>query len=110
VHAATAAVTALSIVVSPNGDAAHMRTTLRCNPPGGTLPHAVQACARLAAFTASPFVPLPPGLACTDVYGGPETARVVGAFRGRRVWVTFRRTNGCEIARWNKVGFLFRTP
>jgi len=102
-------VTALSIIVSPNGDAAHVRTTLRCEPPGGTLPHAARACARLAALTASPFLPVTPGLACTDVYGGPETARVVGTFRGRSVWVTFRRINGCEIARWNKVGFLLRT-
>ena len=64
------------------------------------------ACSRLLAL-ADPFAPTPKGMACTDLYGGPQTARVTGRFRGRPVWATFARRNGCETARWNRVRFLF---
>jgi hypothetical protein len=32
---------------------------------------------------------------------------VRGTFRGKRVWTWFKRRDGCEIARWKRVGFLF---
>ncbi len=35
---------------------------------------------------------------CTQLYGGPETARVTGTIGGRPVDRRFARTNGCEIA------------
>jgi len=109
-HAAAAVAASLSIVYSPhNGDAA-VRWSLECGPPGGSLARAAQVCAKLDAIKGNPFLPVPAGVACTDIYGGPETARVTGTFRGRRVWATFRQTNGCEIARWNKLTFLFRSP
>jgi hypothetical protein len=79
---------------------------LRCDPAAGTLPRPATACARLAALE-RPFAPVPKDTACTQIFGGPQVARVTGRFRGRRVWATFRRTNGCEIARWNRVRFLF---
>jgi hypothetical protein len=50
---------------------------------------------------------VPATVACTQIYGGPQTALVTGEFRGRRVRATFNRKNGCEIARWNAVRFLF---
>jgi hypothetical protein len=97
----------LTIVVWPNGlGGASHHWTLRCGPPGGTLPQATAACDRLAAID-RPFAPVPPMSACTAIYGGPRVARVTGTYRGRKVWATFRRRNGCEIARWNKVAFLF---
>jgi hypothetical protein len=34
-------------------------------------------------------------------------ALVRGTFRGRRVSIRFTRRNGCEIARWNRMAFLF---
>ena len=79
---------------------------LRCNPAGGTVPRAATACRRLAGLD-RPFAPVPKDTACTQIYGGPQEARVTGTFGGRRVWVTFRRTDGCEIGRWNRVAFLF---
>jgi hypothetical protein len=42
------------------------------------------------------------------IYGGPQTARVRGTYRGRKVEAVFNRKNGCEIARWKRVAFLFR--
>jgi hypothetical protein len=32
---------------------------------------------------------------------------VTGRFRGVRIRARFNRRNGCEIARWNRVRFLF---
>ena len=90
-----------------NGNARVWR--LRCEPAGGTLPRPAAACRRLARVP-RPFAPVPDGMACTQVFGGPQIARVVGVYRGRRVWVTFRRTDGCEIDRWNRHRFLFPIP
>ena len=35
---------------------------------------------------------------CTQIYGGPEQARVTGTIDGKKVDRRFTRTNGCEIA------------
>jgi hypothetical protein len=97
----------LTIGVRP-GPAYPTKTwTLRCGPTGGTLPRAASACKRLSAFAGDPFAPTPPGTACSEIYGGPQEARVRGMFRGRRVSTIFRRRDGCEIARWARVAFLF---
>jgi hypothetical protein len=37
------------------------------------------------------------------VYGGPAVAHVVGRFRGNHLWAQFRRRNGCEIERWQRL-------
>ena len=42
-------------------------------------------------------------MVCTEIYGGPQKARVVGTVAGRRIWATFTRTNGCEIERWSRI-------
>jgi hypothetical protein len=41
---------------------------------------------------------------CTQVYGGPERATIVGTWNGRPVNASYKRTDGCEIARWRKLG------
>jgi hypothetical protein len=79
--------------------------SLRCNPTAGTLPRRAAACERLGKMSA-PFAPLGKGIACTDIYGGPQEAVVSGRYRGNRIWVVLKATNGCEIARWNKLQFL----
>jgi hypothetical protein len=113
VLAAILAVSAsLHVTVWPNGrdDSAKRTWTLRCAPAGGTLPRAANACQRLAALQ-NPFAPRRRvGVACTDVYGGPQFALVTGRVRSRPVRATFSRVNGCEIARWNRVRFLFPVP
>jgi hypothetical protein len=77
--------------------------SLRCGPARGTVPRPVRACARLASAGAKLFTPLPKDAVCTEIYGGPQTARVVGTVNGRRVHATFTRTNGCEISRWQRI-------
>jgi hypothetical protein len=77
--------------------------TLRCNPAGGSLPRPARACQRLLAGGAKLFAPSPPSLVCTEIYGGPQRARITGRLAGKRVWATFSRTNGCEISRWERL-------
>jgi subtilisin inhibitor-like len=77
--------------------------TLRCNPARGSLPRPARACARLAAGGARLFARLPRNIVCTEIYGGPQRARVVGTVNGRRIFATFARSNGCEIDRWQRI-------
>jgi hypothetical protein len=98
---------ALTISFLPGNGAAAHHWTLRCGPVGGTLPQPAAACRRLAAL-ADPFAPVPADSVCSQIYGGPETARVRGSYRGKKVNAVFNRRDGCEIARWKRVSFLFR--
>ena len=97
--------TMLEISVTPGSEAPTKIWRLRC-PSGGTLPNAAEACEQLSQMD-DPFAPVPKNTACTQVYGGPQEADVTGLYRGRRVKAHFDRGNGCEIERWDKVGFLF---
>lgn len=100
--------TSLQVTVWPNGpDHTPKRSyTLKCAPLGGTLPHRAAACRQLARLKA-PFAPTPKNMACTEIYGGPQEALVTGRLRGALVRARFNRRDGCEIARWNRVAFLF---
>jgi hypothetical protein len=100
--------TSLHVTVWPNGQGQTPKRsyTLRCAPAGGTLPHRLAACRRLALLKA-PFAGVPKNIACTEIYGGPDEAVVTGRFRGALVRATFNRRDGCEIDRWNRVAFLF---
>ena len=80
--------------------------TLRCHPTGGDHPRADEACGRLDAVEqdgTDPFAKPAPDEICTYVYGGPQTATVVGSWKGEAVKATFSRSNGCEIARWDAI-------
>jgi hypothetical protein len=105
---ASAPNTKLEINVSIGGSEAPTKMwTLEC-PDGGTLPQPERACAKLALMD-DPFAPVPKDKACTQVFGGREEADVTGTFRGEPVNAHFTKGNGCEIARWNSVEFLFPT-
>jgi hypothetical protein len=80
--------------------------TLSCHPTGGDHPRAEEACARLDAVEqdgTDPFAKPAPDEVCTYIYGGPQTAAVVGTWKGEAVDAKFSRANGCEIARWNAI-------
>jgi hypothetical protein len=81
--------------------------TLTCDPVGGTHPRAEAACEALAAHPEA-LAPFPPDAACTQIYGGDETASVTGTFRGEPVDASFSRENGCEISRWDALRPLLR--
>ncbi|MEV4432137.1 SSI family serine proteinase inhibitor [Streptomyces sp. NPDC049585] len=83
---------------------------LYCHPAGGTHPRAREACDQVDGQTTwakDPFAPVPAGEMCTMMYGGTQRAHVTGTWAGRPVDAEFNRTNGCEIARWNRFSLLF---
>jgi len=98
--------TSLRIGVRASPGAPSRITTLRCDPAGGTVTRPARACRLLLAGGRAMFAPTPPETACTMIYGGPQEALVTGTVRGVKVWARFRRRDGCEIARWNRVAFL----
>ena len=55
------------------------------------------------ALTDDLLKPVPSDQMCTMIYGGPQTAKVTGTLRGKDVDAGFSRSNGCEIARWDKL-------
>jgi Subtilisin inhibitor-like len=77
--------------------------TLRCDPARGSLRHPLRACRRLAQGGIALFAPTPKNVVCTEIYGGPQRARVVGTVNGRRIWATFTRSDGCAISRWQRI-------
>jgi hypothetical protein len=89
--------------------AAALAITIWPNGPGGKELHRVVRCpgpAYCAKLTRSAFAPVPPDVLCTQVYGGPQQALVTGTLQGRKVWARFKRTDGCQTARWDRVAFL----
>ncbi|MBM9508997.1 hypothetical protein [Actinacidiphila acididurans] len=50
-----------------------------------------------------PLPAVPDGQACSMIYGGPQTATVTGMWRGHHIHEDYRRTNGCEVARWSRM-------
>jgi hypothetical protein len=91
----------LRVTVWPQGrDGPARVSTLHC-------PSSATSCRKLGALPGNPFAPTPPATVCTQIYGGPREALVTGTVRGRRIWARFSRRNGCEIARWDRMAFLF---
>lgn len=96
--------TALEVELWPAGEGrgTAVSATLTCDPAGGDLPDPAAACAALAA-EAGALDPVPPDMACTEIYGGPEQARITGTVDGEALDVTLGRGNGCEIDRWERL-------
>lgn len=108
---ASAGLIALRIDFRADADAAPRILTLRCGERvTGTVPRPAAACRRLQQLGPGAFRPTPPGTACTEISGGPSTARITGIYFGRPLWVRLRLDNGCEIARWQRVSFLLPRP
>ena len=98
---------------SGNSDLADLTITVDADGEGGNPPKTMQltckeptdsqACGAAAGISAADLAPTEPGTACTQVYGGPETATIKGTIRGDEVDASFSRSDGCEIERWAKV-------
>ena len=108
---ASAGLIALRIEYHADNDSKPRILTLSCAERAtGTVPRPATACRRLQQLGAEVFRPTPPQRACTEISGGPSTARVTGIYFGRPVWARLRRDNGCEISRWQRVAFLLPPP
>ena len=92
-----------------NGD--WQKWALNCSPSANsTLPKAAAACKFLAKSGRSVLAPYPRDLMCSMIYGGPQRAKVYGTWGGKWVSENFRRTNGCEVARWRRLVPLLGQP
>ena len=97
------AVTALTITVWPQGlDGPSERWTLRCGPTGGTLPARVAACRKLNSLSA-PFRPIGKDSGLHGDLRGPGGGARHRVVPRAKLWAEFRRRNGCEIDRWERV-------
>ena len=98
-----AALAELTVTVDKDGDggAAAKTSEVTCEAASDS-----KLCAAVAGMKADAFEATPGNVACTQQYGGPETATVKGTLRGDPVDATFSRENGCEIARWNAARLL----
>ena len=76
----------------------------------GTHPNAKAICATIVRLGTSLFAPVPSGTACSQIYGGPETATVIGTLNGLKINSTFSRTDGCQVARWETAKAFFTFP
>jgi len=84
--------------------------TLQCGPDasstGFLAGRANAVCESVASHKTLLTEPPDPARPCTQIYGGPEVARVTGAVDSQRVDRGFTRADGCGIADWDKVKML----
>ena len=76
-----------------------MKERLDCE--GDDASDGADACQQVTALSPADLEPVPPDMACTEIYGGPDTLEVSGTLDGEEVEATFTRQNGCEIARFD---------
>ncbi|WP_372511318.1 SSI family serine proteinase inhibitor [Streptomyces cylindrosporus] len=96
----------LTVTVRDAGGGKDGTYQLYCHPGGGDHPDVAGACAALDRRTrwgTDTFAPVPGGSICTMQYGGPATAHVTGVWAGRRVNASYDRSDGCQIARWDRL-------
>jgi hypothetical protein len=60
------------------------------------------ACRAVEELPPNPAAPTPPDVACTELYGGPDVARIEGSLEGERMDAELTRANGCEIERFDR--------
>ena len=95
----------LVVSVDPDGRGPEppKKTRFSCSTPREST-----VCAEASALEPSDVAPVDPATACTQLFGGPETARLLGRVRSRAVDARFSRSNGCEIERWDNVAALLK--
>jgi hypothetical protein len=84
--------------------------TLTCaGSTDGSHPDAEAACAHLLELD-DPFAPIPEGVACTEQYGGAQSAHITGLWGGDPVDLEVTRVDGCRISQWDSLGPLLPEP
>lgn len=84
------------------------RETIECPVPEDGDPADQRVCAWLRRTGLELLLDEPPvDQVCTEVYGGPELATVVGTVDGQEVDATFSRQDGCAIARFDAIAPLW---
>jgi Subtilisin inhibitor-like len=111
-----AAQTDLDITIWPDGKGKGepQRYTLSCPEPSGEHPDPEKACEAVYDLNAEDFEPVSPDAICTEIYGGPERARLEGTFAGGDdvvpVALDLSRENGCQIDLWDRFAKIVPQP
>ena len=98
--ATTGTLADLTITVDPDGSrgAKDANTaTVQCASAQDS-----KLCGIVSNLKGDVFEPTPGNVACTEQYGGPQTAAVKGTLHGEAIDAKFSRVNGCEISRWEQ--------
>jgi hypothetical protein len=82
-------------VVRDNGMGESVRVDLDCASGDREL------CAEIARLL--PALQPDPDVACTEIYGGPETITITGTIGGVPIDTTVGRTDGCAIDRYDRL-------
>ena len=90
------ALTNLLVKVDADGHGGKPAQSVRVRCPGAH-------CAATKGLTARAFAPTPTGIACSMIYGGPETAVVTGTIDGVPIDAKLNRADGCGTASWEKL-------
>jgi subtilisin inhibitor-like len=104
------------ITVWPDGKGAGEpeRYTLSCPEPSGDHPDPDSACEAVYQLNAEDFEPVPPDAICTEIYGGPQEARIEGTHAGAAdvvpVALDLSRENGCQIDLWDRFAKIVPQP
>ena len=85
--------------ITPEGPKTY---TLTCNPDGGTLPAARQACINLNKII-RPFVATAPNRVCADVVGGNGSMTIKGIYKGSTIDTTADQRDSCATKRFNRI-------
>src|SRR5215210_5399924 len=97
--------TQLTVRVDPDGDGPEQAKQARVSCDQGSRERG-SPCAAAAKLRPADFEPTPDDVACTELFGGPQTATISGTLEREPVEGRFSRQDGCEIARWEKVSAL----
>jgi hypothetical protein len=94
-----------------DGNGKTAEATLECGDDsakgGGFLEDAAEQHCRDALAMEKMLTTRPPrDRVCTQIYGGPQTARITGTFGAQDVARHLKRTNGCEIEDWKQADAL----
>ena len=108
--------TSLRIAVRAAPDAPPRSATLACDGAPvatGFINDAPAACALVTEDQEARAVLVerrPDDRICTQLYGGPQQARVTGRIEGSPVDVTVNRADGCGVADWSRLQPLLGPP
>ena len=103
--------TNLTITYWPDGKGKgpQQHFNLSCDPTVGNVADPIVACADLEGPARAALDPTPLSAICTELYGGPAEATIVGTVDGDVVNARLSRSNGCEIGRWQELSALLPT-
>jgi hypothetical protein len=91
--------TSLTVTLDPDGpDGQEKETTDEVSCEDGS---EEAVCEAIAAIDVGALGPVSPDTACTEIFGGPDTASLEGTISGEEVDVELTRANGCEIERFD---------